>query len=83
MKDIITKINESQSINIELSTPEELYDILNALYNNYNTLKHGSGDDRYYIKGYEKLYDKIIKCAKKSGVKLDKDYDGQLSKIRI
>ena len=85
MKDIILKINESQSksITIDLDNDSQLYDLLNALYTEYVRLNHEGGDAKYYKKGIEKLYDNIRLAAKKAKFDIDPDYDKSVSKLHF
>lgn len=81
MKNLIQKINESQSINIELSNNDELYNVLNAIITEYNRCKYEHQGE--YVRQYESLWKKIIASAKKQGIELDPDYNKSLSKIHF
>lgn len=69
------------TLSIELKSPDEAYNLLNALYCEYLQFKHDNKKD--WMKQYEATYDKVCKAIKNAGIELDPAYDNKLSKINL
>ena len=84
MRTISEAINEARdrkTIQIELSSDEDVYHILNALYCEYGVMK--SEGNSSYLEAYENVYSKVCKAATAAGIELDPDYNRPLSKVRV